>query len=111
MAGIEILSEKIIYNTLVPEWLAIVACICLFVLWLIGFFFIDADNGTALIICMIGIVILSVVAVCSCIDNKGSINYIEYKATIDDSVSMNEFLDRYEILDQEGKIYTIKERE
>lgn len=34
-----------------------------------------------------------------------------YKVTIDDSVSMNEFLDKYEILDQEGKIYTVKERE
>ena len=28
----------------------------------------------------------------------------------DDSVSMNEFLDKYEILDQEGKIYTVKEK-
>ena len=34
----------------------------------------------------------------------------EYKVTIDDSVSMNEFLDKYEILDQEGKIYTVKEK-
>ena len=34
-----------------------------------------------------------------------------YKVAIDDSVSMNEFLDKYEILDQEGKIYTVKERE
>ena len=34
-----------------------------------------------------------------------------YKVTIDDSVSMNEFLNKYEILDQEGKIYTVKERE
>ena len=34
-----------------------------------------------------------------------------YKVTIDDSVSMNDFLDKYEILDQEGKIYTVKERE
>lgn len=33
-----------------------------------------------------------------------------YKVTIDDSVSMNEFLGKYEILDQEGKIYTVKER-
>jgi ABC-type polysaccharide transport system permease subunit len=33
-----------------------------------------------------------------------------YKVTIDDSVSMNDFLDKYEILDQEGKIYTVKER-
>lgn len=34
-----------------------------------------------------------------------------YKVTIDDSVSMNDFLDKYEIIDQEGKIYTVKERE
>lgn len=34
-----------------------------------------------------------------------------YKVTIEDSVSMNEFLDKYEIIDQEGKIYTVKERE
>ena len=33
-----------------------------------------------------------------------------YKITIDDSVSMNEFLENYEILDQEGKIYTVRER-
>lgn len=35
----------------------------------------------------------------------------QYKVTIDDSVSMTEFLDKYEIIDQDGKIYTIRERE
>ena len=38
------------------------------------------------------------------------IKYIEYQVIIDDSVSMNEFLDHYEILGQNGKIYTVKER-
>jgi MFS family permease len=33
-----------------------------------------------------------------------------YKALISDEVSMNEFLERYEIIDQEGKIYTVRER-
>lgn len=33
-----------------------------------------------------------------------------YKVTIDDSVSVNEFNNKYEIIDQEGKIYTIRER-
>lgn len=32
-----------------------------------------------------------------------------YKVTISDEVSMNDFLERYEILDQEGKIYTVRE--
>jgi hypothetical protein len=33
-----------------------------------------------------------------------------YKVTISDEVSMNEFMDKYEILNQDGKIYTVKER-
>ena len=38
-------------------------------------------------------------------------HYTEYKVTVSDEVSMNEFLERYEIIDQEGKIYTVVERE
>lgn len=34
----------------------------------------------------------------------------QYKVTISDDVQMNEFLDKYEIVDQEGKIYTVRER-
>ena len=34
-----------------------------------------------------------------------------YKITISDDVPMNEFLERYEIISQEGKIYTVRERE
>lgn len=34
----------------------------------------------------------------------------QYKVTISDEVPMNEFLEKYEIIDQEGKIYTIRER-
>ena len=35
----------------------------------------------------------------------------QYKVTIDESVSMVEFNEKYEIIDQEDKIYTIRERE
>lgn len=35
----------------------------------------------------------------------------QYQVIIDDSVSMNDFLDKYEIIDTEGKIITIKERD
>ena len=36
--------------------------------------------------------------------------YPTYKVTISDEVSMNDFMDKYEILNQDGKIYTVKER-
>ena len=32
-----------------------------------------------------------------------------YKVTISDDILMNDFLERYEIIDQEGKIYTVRE--
>ena len=35
----------------------------------------------------------------------------QYKVVIDDSVSMNEFIEKYEIIDQEGKIYTVREKD
>ena len=38
------------------------------------------------------------------------VNHIEYKVTIDDSVSFNEFNDTYKIISQDGKIFTIQER-
>ena len=34
-----------------------------------------------------------------------------YEVTIDDSVSMSEFNEKYEIIEQRGEIYTVKERE
>ena len=37
-------------------------------------------------------------------------NHIEYEVTINDNVSFTEFMDRYEILDENGKIYTVKEK-
>lgn len=37
--------------------------------------------------------------------------YTEYKVIIDDTVSYNDFVEKYEILDQENLIYTVKERE
>ena len=33
-----------------------------------------------------------------------------YQVTVDNSVSMNEFQNKYEIIEVEGKIYTIRER-
>lgn len=36
--------------------------------------------------------------------------YLEYKVTIDDDASISDFIDRYEVLDKNGEIYTIKEK-
>ena len=35
----------------------------------------------------------------------------QYKVTISDEVSLNKFYDKYEIIEQEGKIFTVREHE
>ena len=37
-------------------------------------------------------------------------DYTKYEVIFDDSVSINEFMERYEILEQRDKIYVIKEK-
>lgn len=111
MNGVEILSSETIYNTILPEW-------CIAFGFVLGMAFIVATIFTFLdgynilgCICLVFMIASIVVACLGGTLSKTDINHIEYKVTIDDSVSMNEFLDKYEILDQEGKIYTVKERE
>lgn len=43
--------------------------------------------------------------------NKQHSGIIQYQVTIDDSVSMVEFNERYEVIEVEGKIWTIVEKE
>ena len=111
MNGVEILSSETIYNTILPEyWLGIgLGCAIVFVFAMALCF--ANDRIIAGIICMALALGLVVVGILGGTYSKTDINYIEYKVAVDDSVSMNEFLDKYEILDQEGKIYTVKERE
>lgn len=117
MNGVEILSKQLIYETeAIPEIFFIVlslgiitGIIMAIVEWVdMGFswdvvqlFFVCATLGF-----LCGIMGLAMSA-----HKTDEVDYIEYKVTIDDSVSMTEFMDKYEILDQEGKIYTVKERE
>ena len=34
----------------------------------------------------------------------------EYKVTIDDTVSMTEFYEKYKVIEQEGEIWTIRDK-
>lgn len=37
-------------------------------------------------------------------------DYVKYEVILDDSVSMNKFMEKYEVLDQRDKIYVVKEK-
>ena len=112
MTGIEILSSEIIYNTILPDWCIFIGVALMAILLPMGIALSENRREIIGILCVvvaIGTLIASIAL--SETEDKNDISHIEYKVTIDDSVSMNEFLDKYEILDQEGKIYTVKEKE
>ena len=47
--------------------------------------------------------------VCGCLVPEDKYE-THYQVTVDNSVSMNEFQNKYEIIEVEGKIYTVRER-
>lgn len=113
MPGVEILSQETIYNTFIPDWWVGVGFLALMVGGLVcGILCCYTKYPAIGVICLVLTAFLwGGLTYFSLTPNTNDISHIEYKVTIDDSVSMNEFLDKYEILDQEGKIYTVKERE
>jgi hypothetical protein len=117
MNGVEILAEEIVYKFQPFNlffWLGIIVSIP-FLLWLWRTAHRTHELDVGLIIISL-VLVFTIGLVCGVatmatplVDRE--IRYIKYQVIIDDSVSMNEFLDHYEILSQNGKIYTVKERE
>ena len=112
MTGVEILSQETIYNSILPGWCMLVGLGLMAILVVIGLALSEDPHKIIGAICIVVAIFIFISAmVLCCTENKNNICHIEYKVTIDDSVSMNEFLDKYEIIGQEGKIYTVKEKD
>lgn len=89
----------------------VVAILTLFIL--IGVIFNTIKDGPiaeSILLCLITAVGILVSLTCFGTANEYFDHY-EYQVIIDDSVSLTEFMEKYEILDQEGLIYTVKEKE
>ena len=114
--GVEILSQTNVYEYTESGWLLFLFLGIGFVVGLILAIrmWIDLGFNGAGICCIIactglGLVIGFIVVGISK-EPTDIVDYVEYKVTISDEVNFNEFADKYEILDQEGKIYTVKEK-
>jgi hypothetical protein len=107
MNGVEILS-----TTAITAWYGWTFGVAFFITVAVCFIvsFLTKEIGAGIIAGMIAFLLCAIFFGTSGVGEYETGEY-EYKVTIDDSVSVYEFLDEYEILDQEGKIYTVKERE
>lgn len=111
MNGVEILSSETIYNPILPEYWLGIGLGCAFIIVVVMAFCFANEHIILGFICMVLSVSFMFVGSLGGICRKTDIDHIEYKVIVDDSVSMNEFLNKYELLEQDGKIYTVKERE
>ncbi len=115
MTGVEILATQEVATDFVFNWMAffIIFGVIFMFLVLFGIFMsMRFDDWKQLIIGLIlgAIVGGSFGTIVGFGDKTPTAFENQYKVTISDEVSMNDFLERYEIINQEGKIYTVRER-
>ena len=115
LEGIEVLNKTEIMA--VPEWVGTACMICagLIVIGaIVSLIFIISDKikfwipVLFTIVSCLGFVVFEKLNDALTTEPTGK---YEYQVTVDDSVTMNEFYDRYEIVEVNGKIYTIREKE
>lgn len=81
-------------------------------LFLIGIIFSIIKNEVIITSFLSLLVVFGVIISTMCFGSANEyFDHYEYQVIVDDSVSLVEFTEKYEILDQEGLIYTVKEKE
>lgn len=109
MTGVEILNVTVVDNR-IP--LFILGCLALIIAFAVCGFIVEAFRCREYLFVFIGFFLAVVSFGAGIFAFVGSNDFPKtfYKVTIDDNVSMSEFLDRYKIVEVEGKIYEIVER-
>ena len=119
MNGVEILATEQVATAFGFGWALFIILGALFslILGVIGWCLAEESNfskiGSRILICVCMAIGLGLAAFMSGVSETGAPTEFEthYKVTISDEVSMNEFLERYEIVDQDGKIFIVREVE
>lgn len=118
MNGIEILaSEEVAVEWASWSWSSfwIGVAIAFAVSLIAGFIFACQEDDIFAGLIMFGCMLIGVGSVLGVAFGKKVVEPIKYethyKVIVDESVSMTEFNEKYEMLEQEDKIYTVRERE
>jgi predicted ABC-type sugar transport system permease subunit len=115
MTGVEILATEEVVIATAFNWVAFCLSICFFlgVAGIVSVFVLyNPDTETVVLSLALGLVFGVLIGALCAINSASPTEYeTQYKVTISDEVSMNEFLEHYEIIDQEGKIFTVREKE
>ena len=121
MEGVRILAEQIIYKeNLIAELLfgLSVGAATVIGIVLLTVLFATLESGDFAFVPFLGVsIFIGLFIASSFLAIKfyedwqyKEIDYVEKKVILEDTVQMNEFLNHYEILDQDGEIYIVRER-
>ena len=112
MEGVEILNTIYEYGSLINPVCFFIFAIALLVIVIIGRCTIDYDAIQYILLFLAAIALVGII-VCGIgmtIETDKIID-TKYQVIVSDDVNLNEFQEKYEIIEQNGKIYTVKERE
>lgn len=117
MQGVEILTSAQVAIGFAFNWSAFWITFGIIFIILCGagicsFLFDDLDEGIIPAMSIVGIV-FGILFGCLCAEEvcPKPVNYeTQYKVTISDEVSMTEFYEHYEVIEQDGKIFTVREK-
>lgn len=111
MQGVEILNTIYEYASLIPIYWFLGFMGLAFVISVLGVCTTSYDVVQVILICLVvtTIVCMIVCGIGSCINTDEVID-TKYEVIISDEVSLSEFYEHYEVIDQDGKIFTVREK-
>ena len=113
MEGVRILAETAVYTYsdtfFVIGLLGIIFGLSLLISF--GIIWIEFKESWCGIGALVGLIILTCGVTCANMyASSRTFSHTEYKVIVEDGVVFNQFFSHYEILEQEGEIYTVKEK-
>ena len=117
MQGVEILTTTTRYETETVWWVWLIFGCVIAAVWLITSLCLYSMTRDSLIDSVLtGLELAGVIAVLLFIPfgvmstkTLDTVDYYKHEVLVDDTVNMTEFLDKYEIVDERGKILTVIE--
>lgn len=117
MTGVEILTTTTVYETEQLWWVWLIFGCIIATIWLISslcLYFSSYEDGfisilIGLEISFLAILLLIIPFGAMATKTVDTVDYYKHEVIIDETVNMTEFLDKYEIVGERGKILTVIE--
>ena len=113
MTGVEVLAAQEIAVAYAWNWTAYLITIVsgIVIMGIVGLFQRVSFKDIVIVSLISGVVLGGILGIFPAMRTKPSEYETQYKVIISDEVPMNDFLSKYEIISQEGRIYTVRNRE